>query len=52
MVVHLFISNSKAVMKKGLLRFGVAVLIVLVSIVVIDLAVGKAMDYMLPQRFL
>lgn len=36
-------------MKKGLLRFGVAVLIVLVSVAVVDMAVGKVMDRMLPQ---
>ena len=36
-------------MKKGLLRFGVAVLIVLVSVAVVDVAVGKVMDWMLPQ---
>ena len=36
-------------MKKGLLRFGVAVLVVLVSVVAIDFAVGKTMDWMLPQ---
>lgn len=36
-------------MKKGLLRFGVAVLIVLASVAVVDVAVGKVMDWMLPQ---
>ena len=36
-------------MKKGLLRFGVAILIVLVSVAVVDVAVGKVMDWMLPQ---
>lgn len=36
-------------MKKGLLRFGVAILIVLVSVAVVDMAVGKVMDRMLPQ---
>lgn len=36
-------------MKKGLLRFSIAVLIVLVSVAVVDVAVGKMMDWMLPQ---
>ena len=36
-------------MKKGLLRFGVAVLIVLASVAVVDMVVGKVMDWMLPQ---
>lgn len=36
-------------MKKGLLRFGVAVLVVLCSVAVIDFAIGKMMDWMLPQ---
>ena len=36
-------------MKKGLLRFGIVVLIVLVSVAVVDVAVGKVMDWMLPQ---
>ena len=36
-------------MKKGLLRFGVAVLIVLASVAVVDMAVGKVMERMLPQ---
>ena len=36
-------------MKKGLLRFGVAVLIVLASVAVVDVAVGKVMDWMLSQ---
>ena len=36
-------------MKKGLLRFGVAILIVLASVAVVDVAVGKVMDWMLPQ---
>ncbi len=36
-------------MKKGLLRFGVAILIVLVSVAVVDMAVGKVMDWMLPK---
>ena len=36
-------------MKKGLLRFGVAVLIVLASVAVVDMAVGKLMDWILPQ---
>ena len=36
-------------MKKGLLRFGVAILIVLVSVAVVDMAVGKVMDRKLPQ---
>ena len=36
-------------MKKGLLRFGVVVLIGLVSVAVVDVAVGKVMDWMLPQ---
>lgn len=36
-------------MKKGLLRFGITVLIVLVSVAVVDVAVGKVMDWMLPQ---
>ena len=35
-------------MKKGLLRFGVAVLIVLASVAVVDMAVGKVMERMLP----
>lgn len=49
MVVHSFISNSETIMKKGLLRFGVAVFIVLTSVVMIDLVVGKTLDWMLPQ---
>ena len=36
-------------MNKGLLRFGVAILIVLVSVAVVDMAVGKVMDWMLPK---
>ena len=36
-------------MKKGLFRFCVAVLIVLASVAVVDVAVGKAMDWMIPQ---
>lgn len=36
-------------MKKGLFRFCVAVLIVLASVAVVDVAVGKVMDCMLPQ---
>ena len=36
-------------MKKGLLRFGVAVLIVLASVAVVDVTVGKVMDWMLPK---
>lgn len=36
-------------MKKGLLRFSVVVLIVLTSVVVVDMIVGKVMDWMLPQ---
>lgn len=36
-------------MKKGLLRFGIAVLIVLASVAVVDVAVGKVMDWILPQ---
>lgn len=36
-------------MKKGLFRFGVAVLIVLASVAVVDVAVGKVMDWMLSQ---
>lgn len=36
-------------MKKGLFRFCVAVLIVLASVAVVDVAVGKVMDWMLPQ---
>lgn len=36
-------------MKKGLFRFCVAVLIVLVSVAVVDVAVGKVMDWMIPK---
>lgn len=36
-------------MKKGLFRFCVAVLIVLASVAVVDVAVGKVMDWMIPQ---
>ena len=36
-------------MKKGLLRFSIAVLIVLASVAVVDMAVGKVMERMLPQ---
>ena len=36
-------------MKKGLFRFCIAVLIVLVSVAVVDEAVGKVMDWMIPQ---
>ena len=36
-------------MRKGLFRFSVAVLIVLASVVIVDVAVGKVMDWMIPQ---
>ena len=36
-------------MKKGLFRFCIAVLIVLASVAVVDEAVGKVMDWMIPQ---
>jgi len=49
MAVHLFTSNSKIVMRKGLSRFYVAVLLVLASVTTVDVAVGKVMDWMLPQ---
>ena len=35
-------------MKKGVLRFGVAVLAVLVLVFVADRAIGRVMDNMLP----
>lgn len=36
-------------MRKGVLRFGVVVTIVLLGVVVIDLTIGKVMNWMLPQ---
>lgn len=36
-------------MKKGLSRFCIAVLIILISVAVVDSAIGKLMDWMLPQ---
>lgn len=36
-------------MKRGLLRFGLSVLTVLALVVMVDTAVGKMMDWMLPQ---
>lgn len=36
-------------MKKGLARFVIAVLTIIASVAVIDLAVGRLMDYMLPK---
>ena len=49
MAVLSFISNSKTIMKKGLYRFCVAVLIVMAMVTVLDVTVGKVMDWMLPQ---
>lgn len=49
MAVRSFISNSKTIMKKSLSRFCVAVLLVLAMVIVVDVAVGKVMDWMLPQ---
>ena len=49
MVAHLFTSNSKTAMRKGLLRFCVATLVVLASVTVVDVAVGKVMDWMMPH---
>ena len=36
-------------MKKGLSRFCITVLIILISVVVVDIVIGKVMDWMLPQ---
>ncbi len=36
-------------MRKGLLRFCVATLVVLASVTVVDVAVGKVMDWMMPH---
>lgn len=49
MEVHLFIFNSEATMRKGLLKFVVAVLSVVLSVVVVDRFAGKILDWMLPQ---
>lgn len=49
MAVLLFTSNSNIVMKKGLSRFCITVLIILISVVVVDIVIGKVMDWMLPQ---
>lgn len=49
MAVLSFISNSKTIMKKGLSKFCVAVLVVLAMVTVVDVTVGKVMDWMLPQ---
>lgn len=49
MAVRSFISNSKTIMKKSLSRFCVAVVLVLAMVIVVDAAVGKVMNWMLPQ---
>ena len=36
-------------MKKGLSRFCIAVLIILISVAIVDSAIGKVMDWMLPK---
>ena len=49
MAVLLFTSNSSIIMKKGLSRFCIAVLIILISVAIVDSAIGKVMDWMLPK---
>ena len=49
MAVLLFTSNSSIIMKKGLSRFCIACLTILISIIVVDNIIGKVMDWMLPQ---
>lgn len=49
MAVLLFTSNSSIIMKKGLSRFCIAVLIILMSVAIVDSAIGKVMDWMLPK---